>query len=85
MKFAITILNWNNKNLLEKFLPILLEHSKEASIYIIDNIFLLEDDNQNILMKEYRIFSTTQSEINEHLPTLYSLAKNCSSVVELGR
>ena len=61
-----------------------IENSRKNQVLnlILDSI--LEDDNENILMKEYRIFSTTQSEINEHLPTLYSLAKNCSSVVELG-
>ncbi len=37
MKIAIAILNWNNKELLEKFLPTLLEYSKEATIYVIDN------------------------------------------------
>lgn len=37
MKIAVVILNWNGKKLLEKFLPSVAEHSKEASIYIIDN------------------------------------------------
>lgn len=31
------ILNWNGKELLKKFLPSVVEHSKEAKIYIIDN------------------------------------------------
>jgi len=38
MKIAIVILNWNGKQLLEKFIPTVLQHSKNvASIYVIDN------------------------------------------------
>ena len=34
---AIAILNWNGKYWLEKFLPNVLEHSKQAQVYVIDN------------------------------------------------
>lgn len=34
---AIVILNWNGKNWLEKFLPSVIQNSKDAKIYIIDN------------------------------------------------
>ena len=37
MKLAIVILNWNGKKLLEEFLPSVIEHSKEANIYLADN------------------------------------------------
>lgn len=38
MKIAIVILNWNGKQLLEKFIPTVLQHSKNvATIYVIDN------------------------------------------------
>lgn len=37
-----------------------------------------------ILMEAYKQFYEMKSEINEHLPTLYSLAKQCDSVCELG-
>ena len=37
MKLAIVILNWNGKTLLQKFLPSVIEYSKEAEIYIADN------------------------------------------------
>ncbi len=36
-KIAIVILNWNGKNLLETFLPSVIQHSSEATIYIADN------------------------------------------------
>lgn len=37
MKIAVVILNWNGKKLLEAFLPSVLQHSPEASIYVADN------------------------------------------------
>ena len=36
-QFALVVLNWNGKQLLEKFLPNLLINSPEANIYVIDN------------------------------------------------
>lgn len=37
MNIAIAILSWNGKSWLEKFLPNVILHSKEADIYVIDN------------------------------------------------
>lgn len=37
MDLAIVILNWNGKNWLEKFLPNVIKHSENATIYVIDN------------------------------------------------
>lgn len=37
MKVAIAILSWNGKDWLKKFLPNVIENSKEADIYVIDN------------------------------------------------
>ncbi|MDO5615474.1 MAG: glycosyltransferase family 2 protein [Cruoricaptor ignavus] len=37
MKLAIAILNWNGKHWLEKFLPAVIQHSRNAEIYVIDN------------------------------------------------
>ncbi len=37
MNIAVVILNWNNKELLHKFIPSLLNFSKEATLYVIDN------------------------------------------------
>ena len=37
-----------------------------------------------ILMGAYKQFYEMKSEINEHLPTLYSLSKQCDSICELG-
>jgi len=37
MRISIVILNWNGKHWLEKFLPSVIENSKSADIYVIDN------------------------------------------------
>ena len=37
MKVAIVILNWNGKKLLEQFLPSVVKHSSEATVYVADN------------------------------------------------
>lgn len=37
MKIAIVILNWNGEVLLERYLPSVIAHSKEADIYVADN------------------------------------------------
>jgi len=37
MKIAVVILNWNGRALLERFLPSVVNHSKEAQIYVADN------------------------------------------------
>ena len=50
MKIAVVILNWNGKSWLEKFLPTLLKHSKDASVFIADNA---STDDSVIFLKEY--------------------------------
>ncbi|MCB0382916.1 MAG: glycosyltransferase family 2 protein [Psychroserpens sp.] len=37
MKLAVVILNWNGKQLLEQFMPLVITYSKEAEIYVADN------------------------------------------------
>ncbi|MBC8265459.1 MAG: glycosyltransferase family 2 protein [Flavobacteriales bacterium] len=37
MKTAVVVLNWNGKAWLEKFLPNLVNHSQEATVFIADN------------------------------------------------
>ncbi len=37
MKIAIVILNWNGQQLLEKFLPTVVNFSTEATVYVADN------------------------------------------------
>ena len=52
IKTAVVILNWNGKNYLEKFLPGVLQYSKdEAQIYVIDNAST--DDSVDFLTTNY--------------------------------
>lgn len=37
MKIAVVILNWNGVQLLEQFLPSIVKHSPEATVYLADN------------------------------------------------
>ena len=38
----------------------------------------------NHIEKKYITLASTQSDINEHLPTLYQYAKECETILELG-
>ena len=50
-KIAVVILNWNGKNLLEVFLPSVVEHSDLAKIYVADNAST--DDSILFLTENY--------------------------------
>lgn len=49
--FAIVILNWNGKSLLERFVPQVIVHSSNAKIYVADNAS--SDDSVAFLQKNY--------------------------------
>jgi GT2 family glycosyltransferase len=51
LDLAIVILNWNGKNWLEKFLPSVIEHSKNSFIYVIDNSST--DDSVSFLRENF--------------------------------
>ncbi|MFA7445667.1 MAG: glycosyltransferase family 2 protein [Flavobacteriaceae bacterium] len=51
MKFAVVILNWNGKALLEKFLPSVMAYSEEAQVYVADNAST--DDSVAFLERAY--------------------------------
>tara|TARA_B100001142_G_scaffold320953_1_gene366875 strand:+ start:998 stop:2014 length:1017 start_codon:yes stop_codon:yes gene_type:complete len=51
IKIAVIILNWNGKEWLNKFLPNLINHSKEATIFIADNAST--DDSVSFVRKKF--------------------------------
>lgn len=51
MKIAIVILNWNGRELLEKFLPSVIAHSANATIYVADNASV--DDSVKFVSETY--------------------------------
>ncbi len=59
---AIAILNWNGKKWLETFLPFVVEHSKGAQIYVIDNDST--DDSLAFLKENYPQIGLVVNSIN---------------------
>lgn len=51
MKIAVVILNWNGKDLLQTYLPSVVAHSKEATIYLADNAST--DDSVAFVQREF--------------------------------
>lgn len=62
MKFAVVILNWNGKALLEKFLPSVISYSGAAQIYLADNDST--DDSILFVEKEYPQIKIIQNTAN---------------------
>jgi GT2 family glycosyltransferase len=62
VKVAVVILNWNGKELLEEFLPSVLLHSPQASIYVADNAS--SDDSVAFLEKKYPMVQLLLNTVN---------------------
>ena len=62
MKIAIVILNWNGKALLEQFLPSVVKHSHNASIYVVDNAS--SDDSINFVKTCFPTIKIIQNKKN---------------------
>lgn len=62
MQIAVVILNWNGKQLLEKFLPSVVKFSKEATIYVIDNNS--EDESATYLNGHYKNIKVIKNKEN---------------------
>ena len=62
MKIAVVILNWNGKTLLEQFLPSVIEHSHNASIYIADNAST--DDSVGFVKANFPSVKIIQNDTN---------------------
>lgn len=69
---AIVILNWNGKNLLEKFIPTVILHSKNAAIYVVDNAS--EDSSVEFLKKTYPEVKIIQNKENHGFAKGYNEA-----------
>ncbi|RCU42637.1 glycosyltransferase family 2 protein [Chryseobacterium lacus] len=69
-RLAIAILNWNGKKWLEKFLPIVVQHSPEADTYIIDNAS--EDDSVTFVENNFPSVKVIQNSKNEGFAAGYN-------------
>ena len=62
MKVAVVILNWNGKELLQKFLPSVLSFSEEATVYVADNAST--DDSVSFIKNNFPEVTIIQNKIN---------------------
>ncbi|MGZ5197828.1 MAG: glycosyltransferase family 2 protein [Kaistella sp.] len=62
MNLAIAILNWNGKTWLEKFLPNVIMHAENASVYVIDNAST--DDSVDFLKRNFPEVTIIQNRKN---------------------
>lgn len=62
MKIAIVILNWNGAALLEKYLPSVIQYSKNADIYVADNAST--DTSITFLKEQYPNIKIIQNKSN---------------------
>lgn len=70
MTVAITILNWNGKNWLEKFLPSVIRYSPDAEIFVIDNAST--DDSVQFLNNNFHSVKIIQNQSNSGFAAGYN-------------
>ena len=69
---AVVILNYNGAKYLEKFLPAVIEYSKEAQIYVVDNNS--NDDSIQLLRDQFNQVNLIEFEVNHGFTRGYNLA-----------
>lgn len=62
MKIAIVILNWNGAELLQKFLPSVIENSLQTEIFVVDNAST--DASLGILKKQFPTIKIVENQEN---------------------
>ncbi len=63
MKTAVVILNWNGKKFLEQFLPSVIKHSADATVFVADNGST--DDSVSFLEKNFPQINILRSNENK--------------------
>ncbi len=74
MKIAVVILNWNGAQLLEQFLPSVLNYSPEATIYVADNAST--DTSIKVIKKQFPTVKIIQNQGN------YGFAKGYNEALQ---
>ena len=75
LTIAIVILNWNGKKLLEQFLPSVIQHSKQAEIYVADNAST--DESLLLLNEKFPTVKIIQNKENGGYAKGYNDALSC--------
>lgn len=71
-KTAVVILNWNGRNFLQQFLPIVISKSPKAKIYVADNAST--DDSVEFLNNNYPQVNVIRNNVNAGFAGGYNLA-----------
>jgi GT2 family glycosyltransferase len=71
-KIAVVILNWNGAKLLEQFLPSVMEHSDDATIYVVDNAST--DSSIEVLKTKFPSVNIIQNDGNYGFAKGYNVA-----------
>ena len=71
-KIAVVILNWNGAKLLEQFLPTVIEHSDDATIYVVDNAST--DSSIEVLKTKFPSVNIIQNDGNYGFAKGYNVA-----------
>jgi len=74
IKLAVVILNWNGKAWLQKFLPTLVSHSAEATVFVADNGS--DDDSVSFLTQEFPTVKIIENNENLGFAGGYNKALN---------
>ncbi|NND88581.1 MAG: glycosyltransferase family 2 protein, partial [Flavobacteriaceae bacterium] len=62
MRIAVVILNWNGRELLERFLPSVVAHSQGANLYLADNAST--DDSVSFTQTHFPELNIIQNKVN---------------------
>lgn len=72
-KIAIVILNWNGKELMERFLPLVIEHSADqAEVYVVDNHS--SDESVKFVRENFPLVKLIEFDRNHGFSSGYNLA-----------
>jgi len=71
-KVAVVILNWNGKEIIDTFLPSVIEHSQNATIYVADNAST--DDSVSFIQQNYPSVKLILNDINHGYANGYNTA-----------
>lgn len=71
-KIAVVVLNWNGVELLKQFLPSIVQHSEQATIYLADNNS--KDDSITIVKEQFPSIKIIQNDANYGYANGYNMA-----------
>ena len=71
-KIAVVVLNWNGVELLKQFLPSIMQHSEQATIYLADNNS--SDDSIQMVTEQFPLIKIIKNDANYGYASGYNMA-----------